>query len=108
MPHRPPVQGSARLTLTVTVQTAKGPKETEYLLHYLHPYPEADPAWRLTKLKDGEPSDVVYDVALTPSGPECSCPDWNWCRQNAEKSCKHAESLRAVGLLRRGSDACHP
>lgn len=97
MPHRPPVQGKARLssdckTLTIT----RSGKETDYALEFLESHPDLGyPAWRLTKL-DG----TFYDVILTEHGIECTCADYNYCRVNTQKKCKHAESARAVGLLR--------
>ena len=100
MPAREPVQGKSRLTLSITVKTKKGPVVTEYRVVYLWPEKWADPAWRLTKLVDGKLSDVTYDIHLGPYGPECTCPDFIYCRENQEKKCKHCEAITNLGLLR--------
>jgi predicted nucleic acid-binding Zn finger protein len=47
-------------------------------------------------------SDCIYDILLTPHGPACSCPDWEFRRNGRDEGgCKHVKSLRAVGLLSR-------
>ena len=103
MAARQPVKGEAKLYMTVTVENAKGELvQRLYHLRFLQPHPEvANPAWRLTKT-DGE----FYDVAMTETGPTCTCPDWNFCRQNTPKACKHCEALRAVALLIPRRDEC--
>jgi hypothetical protein len=90
--------GRAKLWIAITVVNDKGQETSHaYALTYLNPYPEATPAWRLTKTDDSS-----YDVALTEHGPVCSCPDFLYARDgHDEKGCKHVASLRAVGLLRR-------
>ncbi len=89
------------MTLTIFVPRKNGKwVETDYILTYLHPAEEFAPAWRLTKLMNGKPSES-YDIAVTQHGPTCTCADYNFCRQNEPKLCKHVESLRSRGLLRK-------
>ena len=92
MPTRSPVTGKARLFVSIN--------GTHYVLRWLDPHPDvAAAAWRLTK-----PDGSSYDVALTPAGATCTCPDFVWCREHKdERGCKHCCGLRAVGLL--GGDA---
>lgn len=103
MPVRTPVVGRARLELTITVTNQRGKDvQTKYAVIFLAPNAEvANPAWRMVKLlKAGALSDVSYDVALLPHGPECTCPDFNYCRDHKdEKGCKHIASLRKAGML---------
>lgn len=94
--ERKPVEGKARLTLTITVKTKRKSVTTIYLVQYLHPADWADPAWRLTKA-DG----TTYDVHLSQDGPYCTCPDFIYCREEKRKKCKHVEAARSVGLLRK-------
>lgn len=104
MGSRAEVKGTCRLILEIEVTTERGVVRTGYQLTYLHPYAEADPAWRLTKLKaDGTPSDTFYDVNWSKDGLVCTCEDYNWCRQNTDKKCKHCCATSAVGLLRKES-----
>ncbi len=96
MPKREPVKGKVRLLLEIEVQTRKGSVTTAYTVRFLESHPEIGaPAWRLTKT-DGE----FYDIILKPSGPECSCADFTFCRINNDaRGCKHICACRAVGLL---------
>lgn len=93
-----PVKGTARLTLTVNVETQKKAVLTHYQLQLIPSHPEMGyPAWRLTK-SDGS----HYEVLLTQDGPICNCADYIYRREySAEPMCKHLKSLRAVGLLSR-------
>lgn len=89
-----PVSGKARLVLQIN--------DVPYVLRFLDSHPDVgSPAWRLTKAGEGGTPSESYDVILRPHGPECSCPDFNYRRQHEDKKCKHIESCRAVGLLRR-------
>lgn len=93
MPVTPgqPVHGFA--TLVLLIRRGDGPA-TPYTVRRLWEHPAIPgPAYRLTKA-DG----TVIDVALTGHGPTCTCQDATY----RERECKHARSLKAVGLLRRG------
>ena len=96
MPQREPIQGTATLTLRITVAGSRA--ATEYLLTYLEPHPKvAASAWRLRKIT---PELTFYDVMLLPTGPECTCPDFIFCREHKDpKGCKHIAALRAVRIL---------
>ncbi len=93
MPRRNPVKGKAKLMLLIAV----GNEETIYTVTWLDPSVEIGfPAWRLTRT-----GGVSYDVILKPTGAECGCGDWVWCRANKDpRGCKHILGLKAVGLLR--------
>ena len=94
---RNPVHGRAHLVLAIVMETPKGKVTTTYMLRYLHPYPEAVPAWRLTK-EDAS----SWDVHLSEHGPMCTCPDFVYARDHQDdKGCKHIAALRSVGLLRK-------
>jgi len=57
--------------------------------------PIADRAFRLRKA-DG----TLYDVAVTPYGPECDCPDFIFRRDGLDPDgCKHIQALTACGLI---------
>ena len=92
--QREPVQGTAKLWLTIKLE-GKG-NANLYAAVFLHPHADvADPAWRLTRTNGAS-----YDVALTKHGPTCTCPDYVFCRERRdEKGCKHIAALRSVGLL---------
>ncbi len=103
MPTREPVTGTARLIklngelYLVIVRPHRGRNlETVYRLTWLDPEPTIGyPAWRLT-----QGNGRSYDVILKPTGAECDCPDFHYCRNHIDaKGCKHVCSLRAVGLL---------
>lgn len=83
-----PATGTACLILVIN--------DTFYQVARLRPDPEvASAAWRLAK---GD--DAVYDVALMPHGPMCSCPDFTFNRDGKDPAgCKHVKALRAWGLL---------
>lgn len=52
-------------------------------------------AFRLNK-QDGTP----YDVAQTPFGPTCDCPDFIFRRDGIDPAgCKHVRALVAEGLI---------
>ncbi len=52
-------------------------------------------AFRLNK-----PDGTLYDVALTPFGVECDCPDFIFRREGLDPAgCKHVKALVAQGLL---------
>src|SRR4051795_5956235 len=70
--------------------------ETVYGLRALDCDPElAIRAFRLAKA-DGS----RYDVAQTPYGPQCDCPDFIFRRDGIDPAgCKHVKALIAEGLL---------
>lgn len=97
MPRRNPVQGTAKLWLTIAVKNARGKEVAKlYDLQFLDSHPDlGQPAWRLRKSNG-----VFYDVIFLPMGPECTCEDFVWCREHKDpKGCKHCCALRAVRLL---------
>ena len=52
-------------------------------------------AFRLKK-SDG----TVYDLAATPHGCTCDCPDYLFNRQDKDvNGCKHVKAMKACGLL---------
>ena len=52
-------------------------------------------AFRLRKA-DG----TTYDVATTPHGATCDCPDYLFNRQDKDVAgCKHVKAMKACGLL---------
>ncbi len=52
-------------------------------------------AFRLNK-GDG----TLYDVAQTPFGPQCDCPDFIYRRDGIDpEGCKHVKALVAQGLI---------
>jgi hypothetical protein len=72
----------------ITFQTG----DDEYLVIPLQPDPAvARKAFRLRKQTDDR---QVYDVRMTPAGPECDCPGWL-----VRRRCKHVRMLRAAGML---------
>ena len=88
---RPPVPSRPRsiaLALTIDRTTyAVGPLVCEP--------PIADRAFRLSKA-DG----TLYDVAQTPFGLECDCPDFIFRRAGLDPDgCKHVRALVACGLI---------
>ena len=102
---RKPVTGTASLLLRIQTVNSKGKEvRTEYLCRRLDPEPSIGyPAWRLTKMKDGCPSEDVYDVILTPHGYSCSCPDFIFAREHQDSGgCKHIKSVRGTRLFERG------
>ena len=55
----------------------------------------ASRAFRLKKA-DG----TIYDVAATPHGVTCDCPDYLFNRQDKDVAgCKHVKAMKACGLL---------
>lgn len=63
---------------------------------------DADPsvsprAFRLTK-----PDGTRYDLAQTPYGPTCDCPDFIFRRDGIDPNgCKHVRALVSCGLIQR-------
>lgn len=56
---------------------------------------ESERAFRLNK-SDG----TLYDVAQTPHGARCDCPDFIFRRDGLDPSgCKHVQALAAQGLI---------
>jgi hypothetical protein len=52
-------------------------------------------AFRLRK-----PDGTLYDVAQTPFGPVCDCPDFIFRRDGIDPAgCKHVKALVAEGLI---------
>lgn len=97
MPDEKSTSGWA-VRLTVTITDPKG-KHTHYLLRFLPSHPQVgSPAWRMTKLEDGRPSETVYDVIMTRHGATCDCPDSTY--RGSKKLCKHCRCLIAAGLMR--------
>ena len=82
------IVGPARWTLTIG--------STAYAVRRLGAAPEiARRAFRLAK-GDG----TLYDVAETPFGPACDCPDFLFRRDGVDpEGCKHVRALVAVGLI---------
>lgn len=70
--------------------------ENVYLVHPLSCDSQvAARAFRLNKA-DG----TLYDVAQTPFGPQCDCPDFIFRRDGLDPSgCKHVKALVAQGLI---------
>ncbi len=53
-------------------------------------------AYQVTRRDTGS----TYHVILTPTGAQCDCPDWIFCRDGRDpKGCRHIVALRAHGLL---------
>ena len=77
-----------RLSLTI--------RDTSYTVRRVACDPVvADKAFRLLK-QDG----TLYDVAQTPFGPECDCPDFVFRRDGLDPAgCKHVQALVACGLI---------
>jgi hypothetical protein len=92
-PPAQPTHGTTRLSLTLTLDSAKGPKTTEYTLRFVACHERAQaPAWRLTRTATR--AGITRTVALTASGPRCDCPASRYQRG----SCKHVRALKAHGL----------
>ncbi len=73
---------------------------TDYRLEEIDSHPLCGrPAFRLTKLVNGEPAEF-YEVIRTDWGDQCDCADWTFRHQNTADTCKHIASLRAIGKLR--------
>jgi hypothetical protein len=91
------VEGASRLILVIKRKQQNGQTiETPYRLRFLASDPSiGQPAWRLEK-----PDGTHYNVILTPTGAECTCPDWVWARQNQKAPCKHVRALEVEGLLK--------
>jgi hypothetical protein len=86
------VHGTCRLALTIT----SGSKSTTYRVRSLPV--ERSAASRLYSLT--KPDGVVYHIAETEHGPQCSCADWIYRRDGQDEGgCKHCKALAAVGLL---------
>lgn len=70
--------------------------ETLYAVRPLACHPlVASRAFRLAK-----PDGTRYDVAATPFGPECDCPDFLFRRAGIDPSgCKHVRAMVAFGLI---------
>ncbi len=70
--------------------------ETFYTVRPVGPDPDAAlKAFRLLKA-DG----TLYDVAQTPFGPACDCPDFIYRRDGTDPAgCKHVQALVAYGLI---------
>ena len=52
-------------------------------------------AFRLNK-----PDGTLYDVAQTPYGPQCDCPDFIFRRDGIDpEGCKHVKALVSQGLI---------
>lgn len=68
-------------------------------MYGVEPLPEAlevgGRAFRLTK-EDG----TAYDVAQTPHGPSCDCPDYIFRRDGLDPAgCKHVQAMVGSGLI---------
>jgi hypothetical protein len=88
MPAAKPVRNVCRLTLWVN--------GTSYQVLPLQPSPDvAQKAYRLQK-----PGGQAYDVAVTPHGRQCSCPDFIYRREWKDaRGCKHCRALAACGMI---------
>lgn len=70
---------------------------TTYRVRPIAAAPElARRAFRLTK-----PDGTAYDVAETPHGLQCDCPDFEFRHAGTGTACKHLAACVAVGLLSR-------
>ena len=90
-PTRPKAKAKSRaFGLTLTID------RTTYEVGRLACHePIADRAFRLRK-----PDGTLYDVAQTPYGPECDCPDFVFRRDGLDPDgCKHVQALVACGLI---------
>ncbi len=83
-----PASGLARLMLIIN--------GTSYVLRRIDSDPSAaTKAYRLRKANG-----VCYNVAMTPHGPTCDCPDQTWHREGIDPAgCKHIKAMIAVELL---------
>jgi hypothetical protein len=83
-----PAASLPRLVLTI--------RDTDYTVRRVACDPlVAGRAFRLLK-GDG----TLYDVAQTPFGPECDCPDFIFRRDGLDPAgCKHVKALVACGLI---------
>ena len=88
---RPPVHGTARLTLFVN--------GTAYNVRPIAVDPSlASQAYRLRKA-DG----TTYTVAMTEYGGSCTCGDYVFHRDGLDPTgCKHIKAMIAVGLIGKG------
>lgn len=85
---RPAPARPTRLTLTIGA--------ISYAVRPVGCHPDlARRAFRLAK-DDG----TLYDVAQTPHGPACDCPDFLFRRDGIDpEGCKHVRALVAHGLI---------
>jgi hypothetical protein len=61
---------------------------------------ESDPAVAVRAFQIAKPDGTRYDVAETPFGPECDCPDFIFRRAGLDPAgCKHIKALVAHGLI---------
>jgi hypothetical protein len=86
-PRKParPTHGTCRLTLAIN--------GTHYSVR-----PNQGAACAAFRLK--KPDGTVYDVARTPHGLTCDCPDFTFHREGRDPAgCKHTKAMVACGLL---------
>lgn len=67
-------------------------------IYEIRPLKAVRRVYRLTKVK-GEDR-TQYDVAVTPYGPECTCPDFVYKREGLDPTgCKHVKALSHFGMV---------
>jgi hypothetical protein len=77
-----------RLILTI--------RETDYAVRPL----ACDPPIAARAFQLRKPDGTFYDVAQTPFGSTCDCPDFVYRRDGLDPlGCKHVRALRAYGLI---------
>lgn len=62
------------------------------------PVPAVGKVYQLEK--QGDAGVTVYDVVVTPFGPECTCPWFTWKYDGSKPhGCKHLEAMNHFGML---------
>ncbi len=61
---------------------------------------ECDPSIAAKAFRLNKPDGTLYDVAQTPHGHRCDCPDFIFRRDGRDPDgCLHIRAMRAVGIL---------
>ena len=59
-----------------------------------------DPSWAARAFRLNKADGTLYDVAQTPFGPHCDCPDFIFRRDGLDPTgCKHVKALLWEGLI---------
>ncbi|HEV3166600.1 MAG TPA: hypothetical protein VGZ22_21425 [Isosphaeraceae bacterium] len=75
--------------------------ETLYAIDRMGAHPGSDSRVFRLKKADGR----FYDVAETPHGPECDCPDFLFRRKGIDPAgCKHIQALVRHALIEKQDD----